>query len=471
MADNSKNSEKKGQDWLKLLLDEFMKPPKWLNDGKKQGGSSAGKSGKKNEADVSITPKRRQPPAWWSWSASDGVPKARRKKKKRELHGAHDRGRAPAPKKLPLAPSEVQLKKKNRPADRLAPSDLGSALPSSPTGLHAQISRHGFAPAVLRAYGITPTKVEPFGPVLRLRTNKGLIALKKSYLRSAHIAYLHQVFKHLEQNQFKRYAPFLLTTKGLPYAEIGGDTYYATRWIRGQEVDFRSRSQLAITARTLAEFHRASRGFEPSGFAPPSIFDMVERFADRRDELIEWKRRAEVKSRPDAIDKIYLQHADHHISQAQQALAILKRPQVRAQLLFEEDDPPLLHLDLTPYNLIYAQNHQVIMIDFDFATPGPRTLDLAHLMRRGLQRQEWDEAVARLILVNYSSAGGLQNAEYQMLSGLLRFPHRFWRIGYQHYDLGHDPNHLGYFQLAEAEEENRLKFLERFDRNISRTWS
>lgn len=459
MADN------KNSDWLKQLFNEVMRPPKWMKEPKRPGGGGAKKpngDGKKAEADVSITPKKRQSPAWWSWSQSDGVPKARRRKRERQTHRS--------PQQIRKSKPAVKKERLSNSQGRLSQSDLGSALPGSASGLQAQIRRHGFSPSVCKSYGITPTKVEPFGPVLRLRTQQGLVALKKSYLPPAHIAFLHQAFLHLEQKKFTRFSPFLLTPDGKPYATIGGDTYYATRWIRGQEVDFRSMPQLALTARTLADFHVASRGFEPNGYAPPPIFDMVDRFKDRRDELAEWKRRAAIKSRPDEIDNIYLKHADHYIKQADQALATLRRPQVRSQLLFEEDDPSLLHLDLTPYNMIYTPNNQVALIDLDFAAFGPRTLDLAHLMRRGLQRQDWDEATARHVLVNYNAAAPLQPAEYQILSGLLRFPHRFWRIGYQHYDVGHDPNHLGYFQLAESEEQRRLAFLEKFEKQISRVW-
>ncbi|ASS74469.1 hypothetical protein CIG75_05330 [Tumebacillus algifaecis] len=455
MAD--KSTSNKGGDWLKQLFNEMMRPPKWMKDGKPGTKKPTG-DGKKAEADVSPKPKKRQPPAWWSWSQSDGVPKSRQRNRERPIRS----------RQVKKNNSPVKKERTSKSQGRLSQSDLGSALPGSASDLHAQIRRHGFNPTVLKSYKITPTKVEPFGPVLRLRTNQGLVSLKKCDLRSAHVAFLHQALQHVEKQKFTRFAPFLLTSKGLPYAQIGGDTYYATRWLRGQEVDFRSMPQLALATRTLADFHKASRGFDPSGYAPPSIFDMVDRFNDRRDELVEWKRRASIKSRPDDIDKIFLKHADHYIAESDTALKALRRPQVRSHLLFEEDDPPLLHLDLTPYNMIYTPNNQVALIDFDFAAFGPRTLDLAHLMRRALQRHEWDEAVARHALVNYGAISPLTPAEYMILSGLLRFPHRFWRIGYQHYDIDHDPNHLGYFQLAEAEEPQRLRFLDDFEKQIAR---
>nr|WP_236587806.1 CotS family spore coat protein [Tumebacillus amylolyticus] len=330
------------------------------------------------------------------------------------------------------------------------------------------IRRHGFSPAALKAYGITATKCEPFGPVLRLRTSKGLIALKKTELTPKQVQFLHQSFQYLDERKFTRYAPFLLSTEGLPYVQVGGETYYATQWVRGQEVDFRSRQQLALTSRTLAEFHEASRGFEPKGYSPAMIFDLVDRFQDRRDELVSWKNRARAKSRPDDVDKKYLSMVDVYIKQCDESLAIMKRPGVRAHLLHEEDDPPLCHLDLTPYNMVYTTSGQICLIDLDFCTFGPRTLDLAHLVRRALQRADWEEDVLRHCLVNYNSVRLLTVQEYVLLYGLLMFPHRFWRIAYQHYDIGHDPHHMGYFELAEAEEEKRQAFLKTFGQQVER---
>jgi CotS family spore coat protein len=315
---------------------------------------------------------------------------------------------------------------------------------------------------------LTVSKAEPFGPVMRIRTNEGLLALKKTDLTPKHVQFLHAAINHLGQHKFQRCAPFLLTKNGHPYAQIGGETYYATRWIRGQEVDFRTMAQLGLTARTIAEFHEASRGFEPDGYRPAMLFDIHDRFADRRKEFLLWKKRAQNKSRPDAVDKMFLKQVDHYLKQADDALTIFKRSEVRAHLLYEEDDPPLCHLDLTPYNMVYTTNNQVVLIDFDFCTYAPRTLDLAHLMRRALQRQEWNEHVANHCLVNYNAVRLLARSEYLLLLGLLLFPHRFWRVAYQHYEIGHDPHHLGYFQLCEAEEEQRQAFLTRFARQVER---
>lgn len=490
MADNRNTPKTNGSDLFKHLWEELKKPPKWMKDGKKPGSAASAKQedGKKTEAGASHTPKSRQPPSWWSWSTSDGIPHKpkpkERKKKKKAGHPApnnldssrtYTRDKATTVKRsAPLRSPQAQYPFEKPTDKRLVPLAQSKSDMSSPeqedslNEIHTVIRRHGFAPAALKAYGLTATKAEPFGPVLRLRTSKGMIALKKSELTPKQIQFLHEAFQYLEERKFTRFAPFILSTNGLPYVQVGGDTYYATQWVRGQEVDFRSRPQLALTARTLAEFHEASRGFEPTGYRPAMIFDLVDRFQDRRDELVAWKKRAKAKSRPDHVDKKFLALVDQYLAQSDQALAIMKQPAVRSHLLFEEDDPPLCHLDLTPYNMVYTTTGHICLIDLDFCTFGPRVLDFAHLARRALQRSEWEEDVLRHALVNYNSVRLFNVAEYVLLNGLLVFPHRFWRISYQHYELGHDPHHMGYFELAEAEEENRQKLLQKFGQQVDR---
>ncbi|KEO83043.1 CotS family spore coat protein [Tumebacillus flagellatus] len=474
MADDNKNTSKPGTkpgDVFKHFWGEMTKPPKWMKDASKPSSGKGKDDGKKNEAGAS-TPKKRQPPSWWSWSTSDGVPQKRTPSKKTSrIESAPEPAPAPAPSTSKSnAPNKAKSKSKSSPRTPVGhgKSDLGRDHDDSLSTVHSIIRRHGFSPAVLKAYGLTATKCEPFGPVLRLRTPKGLIALKKTELTPKQVQFLHQSFLYLEERKFTRFAPFLLSTEGLPYVQVGGDMYYATQWVRGQEVDFRSRPQLALTARTLAEFHEASRGFEPKGYAPAMLFDLADRFQDRRDELVLWKKRAKVKSRPDLLDQKFLALVDPYIKQCDEALSILKRPAVRAHLLHEEDDPPLCHLDLTPYNMVYTTNGQICLIDLDFAAFGPRTLDLAHLVRRALQRAEWEEDVMRHVLVNYNAVRLLTVQEYVMLYALLVFPHRFWRISYQHYEIGHDPHHLGYYELAEAEEEQRQAFLKNFGQQVER---
>lgn len=491
MAENNNRSSGGGQHgagkFFNELWKELTKPPGWMKKppggggGGNKGGTGGGQAGgKKDEAGAShVKPGKRQPPSWWSWSQSDGVPakktKARKRKGKYGVKGAGPGKEAPsgggADSGVPSGSKGHSSKQGygSRPKLPLySKDDLGSAQPMSPNSVAAQIRRHGFAPAVLKSFGLTATKVEPFGPVLRLRTNKGLVALKKTDLDGRQIEFLNGAFAHLEERDFTRFAPFLLAADGKPYAMNGGDRYYATRWIRGQEADFRSMGQLAQASRTLADFHEASRGYAPNGYAPPDLFDMVERFRDRREELVEWKSRAKLKSRPDDVDQIFLKHVDGYVRQADEALGMLREPEVRAHLVYEEEDPVLCHLDLTPYNMVYTATGQIVLIDLDFCTYGPRVLDVAHLLRRGLQRQEWEENVARHVLVNYNARRMMTRAEYSMMHGLLLFPHRFWRVAYQHYEVGHDPHHMGYFQLCEAEEESRQAFLRQFGKQVGR---
>jgi CotS family spore coat protein len=469
VADQKGNDPNKGGGFFHELWKELTKPPKWAKVPPKPDSGQKKDDGKKHEADASQKSRKRQPPSWWSWSQSDGVPRRRHRERQSRTVRSQSRAigsvRSVASEKLRRTRSKRPPKSAPLPISK-SRADAGSQFPAA-AEVQAAIRRHGFAPAILKQYGLTASKVEPFGPVLRLRTNQGLIALKKTHLAPKNILFLHGAFQHLEEKRFTKFAPFLLTTDGRPYGIVGGDTYYITRWLRGQEVDFRSSPQLALAARTLAEFHEASRGYEPE-HRPAAIFDMVDRFADRRDELLEWKKRVQKKRRPDGVDQFFLQHVDLYVSQCAQALTLLKKPEIRAHLLYEEEDPCLCHLDLTPYNMVFTQNNQVALIDLDFCTYGPRTLDLAHLMRRALQRQEWDQDAAWHCLVNYNSLRMLTRPEYRILQGLLIFPHRFWRIAYEHYDVGHDPNHLGYFQLCEAEESKRQAFLTTFGRQIDR---
>ncbi len=48
------------------------------------------------------------------------------------------------------------------------------------------------------------------------------------------------------------------------------------------------------------------------------------------------------------------------------------------------------HNDFAPYNVVYSEGRATLVIDFDFASPGPRQWDLAYLdvWRRGVAVRE-----------------------------------------------------------------------------------
>lgn len=450
-------------EWLKHLWKELTTPPHFIPAPQKQSHPEKKETSHQNEK--SATDEKDDHPSWWSsWSVSPLPPQKKRKKK------AYKKGKS-TKKQLTNSPNLSPFSHMQNPIQHSFSSlseSLWGSLSQTKKELAQVLLRHGYHPPVLEHYPFTVYKAEPYGSVIRLQTSAGPFALKRTPLPPERIEFMHEAVCHLHKQNFFRVAPFFPNKKKAPYTIAGGNVYYISEWVHGQECDFSSMIHLAEAAQTLSQFHQASLGFAPKVTIPPAAFSVLDIFRHRSQDLHAFKKKIRLKNKPNAIDQFVLQHIDDYLKQAQRAILLASDPTIKDYLSHVAQSPGLCHLDVTPQNLIYTTNHHVHLIDLDLMTFGPRVLDLAHLMRRSLQKTGWAREVPLVCLVQANSVGKIRREEYILLLALLTFPHRFWHICYAHYVLRHDAQTLGKLQQLQSLEEKRKSFLEDFARQVYR---
>lgn len=97
--------------------------------------------------------------------------------------------------------------------------------------------------------------------VYLLKTDKGNKCLKKIGYGQQKLMYLYSAKEKIIRNGFDKLDRYVLTPEGLPYATVNEDLYIMTEWIDGRECDFKNEEELMCSARALAEFHKAARGY------------------------------------------------------------------------------------------------------------------------------------------------------------------------------------------------------------------
>jgi CotS family spore coat protein len=472
----------KGQipDWLKQLWKELTTPPHFVPQPNK-------KNANKEKSDThSSHEKRKQEehgeddddrPSWWSsWSISPLTVK--RKKAKIKTGTANTRKKKGKSAKRTLknpsrtVHSNVQSTLGNNTSHQdllYTPSEsLWVNVPKDKREIENVFIRQGYHPQAIERYPFSVYQAEPFGSIIRLQTSDGWKAIKRTHLPPERIEFMDQAVRHVMKRGFTRIAPFALTKKKTPYTIVGGNVYYMSDWVSGHDCDFTSMIHLAEAAQTLAQFHHASIGFEPSAMIPPTAYHILETFQQRSKDLADFKKKIRIKSKLDAMDKFFLEHIDEYQKQVQKAILIVSDPSVKDFLSRDARNPGLCHLDVTQRNLIYTTKHHVHLIDLDFMTFAPRALDIAHLMRRSMQKTGWTREVSLVCLVNVNSVKKISRDEYLLILALLTFPHRFWHIAYTHYTLQVNGHSLGYLQQLQALEEKKRAFLQTFEQQVQR---
>lgn len=323
--------------------------------------------------------------------------------------------------------------------------------------------------SIQRHYPWNVQKSEPHDNVLKITTAEdGMFALKRTHISADRVRFLHRAQQYAKKQGFDAYAPFALTKKKTLSVLHEGDTYYATKWVNGQPVNFTSIDQIGQTAYSLARFHECTRGFESTGYSPESVFSLLTMHQERHRDLKQLFYRIEGKRQRDAFDENFLMLKESLLDDSEQCLQTIQQRDIEAFLAEDKQNPGICHLDVIPGNLIYTPQHQVHLIDFDLATYGPRALDIAHLLRRSLQPMNWNTQPAYTCFVHYNSVKTMPKAEYSLVGALLRFPYRAWRLAHTRYRFFSDNSQVGDLVSYQNEMSKRKQFLDEFSTQIER---
>lgn len=436
--------------WLEELIQEMMRPPyfwQYLQEQQKKA-SEADSSAYTEDASGDTRPRPDRP--------ANGP-----------RHAELNRDRAlAAPPRPRVGPAETSPHHRDTAGQSDRSPRLAAATATRAASAGPSIAPFRVPSAVLRHYDWKIDRTESFDHVLRVHTPNGSYAVKRTHISPERVRFIHKALQYSKRQGFRRYAPFVFTKKKRPFVVLDGNTYYATEWVQGNQVNFAISDHVAQTAYSLAQLHEHTRGFEPPGYCPESAFELLRMQRERHHDLRQLLLRAEHKKQQDEFDKLFFSLKDRLLEDSEQCLQLLAQRDCEAFLTDDATRPGLCHLDVIPGNFILDGEHQVQIIDFDLSTFGPRSLDIAHLLRRSLQQTNWRSDLAYTCFLNYNAVKTMPKVEYAIIQALLRFPYRAWRVAHTRYHFFSDAGQLHDLKGFRDQEPRRQNFLQEFSRQV-----
>lgn len=332
----------------------------------------------------------------------------------------------------------------------------------------AMLRQADFPVTLPALYGWEVTSIKRVSNVVHIYTTNGEYALKRTHIPPERVVFLEKALDYLQAHDFTRFSPIVSTTQNRPFVHLNDETYYATKWLPGQAANFSSISQVGQIAQTLAQFHEASKGFSHTGYRPPNEFRLQRMMRERAFDIRELLAIAEQAQNPSQFDKMFLELGPSLRKDAEKSLRLLENEACQEYLQQEEQQPGLCHLDVIPNNFVYDGNHVLWLLDFDLSTFAPRVLDEAHLLRRSLQRTNWDTEAAYACFLQYNAVRAMSAEEYVLVQALLTFPYQAWRIANTHYRVFQDSEQVLDLEAVLAQETRRQTFLDAFAKQITR---
>ncbi|MDW8799802.1 CotS family spore coat protein [Clostridium sp. A1-XYC3] len=280
--------------------------------------------------------------------------------------------------------------------------------------------------------------------------------LKKVYFSREELLFVYSAVEWLFRNGIN--VPKILPTddKGR-FAKYSGMLFILTPWIQGTKCNFDNKEHVLKSINHLALMHNVGESFVPiEGSAVRTNFqDLSGSINKHFEQLLSCSNLA--FKHGDKFSKTFLQHFETNSLLAQistQVCSTINNNNLMASLC---------HLDYVNKNIIFDENNQLWVIDFDKCSMDYCTHDISYFLRRLLKRDKtnWNVEFAIDCFDSYEKVRPLNLDEYKYILSYLSFPQKFWKITRDYYNNIRKCNHNSFLYLlkkAAANDEAHLDF-------------
>lgn len=315
-------------------------------------------------------------------------------------------------------------------------------------------------------YSLKIEKVSPLRDGYVLETSSGNYFLRIPKISTDRIDFVYSAQKHLINNGFDKIDAYRLTSDtGLPWTIINETNYVLTPHIVGKDCIFENSKDLATASRLLASMHLAAKGFVPLSQTAykTELGQMPLMFQHRLDELKRFRRIARKSS--GRFDYAFLKVADYYCDLAENIIKQLNASPYGKLVSKANTEGCLCHRDFTGHTIVLTQNGDYI-INFENCCVELELYDIANFLRRRMRKCDWDSIEAKYMFDHYNSIRQISNEEYYVLSLILQFPQKLWRVVNKYYNSKRswcEKNCMEKLQEVLDEKEPLQLFIDSFD--------
>lgn len=211
-----------------------------------------------------------------------------------------------------------------------------------------------------------------------------------------------------------------------------GETFLLRHWREGEECNLQDPAAAVQAAEGLGHFHNGMRGC-------PVQEEYVQEGLDQM-----FLRRIREMRRIETYLRKRKQKTDFE-AQLQEVLPEYRKKAEQVLAKLSESDWQQLMRDSVDRGLVYHGNygsHSVVLLpkgvfvtDFEHAQVGLQVTDLYYLMRKTMEKHDWNVELWAKMLSAYEEGRALSETERQVLWCLLAFPEKFTRVCNRYFNM------------------------------------
>lgn len=241
--------------------------------------------------------------------------------------------------------------------------------------------------------------------------------------------------------------------------------FILTPWIDGEKCDYDNIEHVLNSISNLSKMHKCSHNFQSIkgsvlrvNYDNPHISDSkhLKQILDCSNLAFKYK---------DKFSKLYLQNFDCNLLLAKTSTAI------SSSINIKNLSKALCHLDYVNKNIIFDNDQNIWVIDFDKCRMDFCAHDISYFLRRLLKRNStlWDFKIAVNCLNLYEKINPLTLDDYKYILSYLAFPQKYWKISRDYYNNIKKCNQTSFIFLmkkAVEDDSEQLEFVLKLGRYV-----
>lgn len=269
--------------------------------------------------------------------------------------------------------------------------------------------------------------------------------LKKVYYSTKDLLYVYSASEWLYRNNI-RVPKLLPTIDNNRFVSYNDMLFILTPWVDGIRCNFDNMDHVIISIKKLSDIHSITRSFKPIlGSSSREGFDDYYISTLRHFEDLLKSSNYAFKYR-DKFSRQFISYFDVNLKLAKTSLDFASK------INPDELSRSLCHGDYVNKNLLFPEDLNPWIIDFDKCKMDYSMKDLGYFMRRLLKRENtnWDVPLAISILNAYNQNVKMTNSDFYYILSYICFPQKYWKISRDYFKNIHKCNKSSFLKLLNA---------------------
>ena len=288
---------------------------------------------------------------------------------------------------------------------------------------------------ILAQFGLDGSyAIWPIQPgVFKVSAPKGEYCLKLVPYGPEKSQFLYDIMTYLYEKGFFRISKPVATLEGACGLASPEGYYTMNRWVGGIPCVLDNEFHLQAAGRCLGAFSCAAQGGTLLPGGKVGYHQWGERFAQRTEDLCRWDRELRQKHKRNPWEQLYLKVAPGMIRDGVAAENLLKH----SAYAYLADEAlyyrTFVHRDVAARNFIIGADGEGWLIDFDYCRYDLPLTDIVRFVERGLKAVVYTPRQLDHMVASYDSIRPIDREEYRVISAMLLFPQKFWRLSERYF--------------------------------------